>query len=294
MTSGGGRLPGVMGVWLAIATGALAFTTIDPSNTYAYAANVGWINARGDGTNGAVIGAYYCTGFVYGANIGWIKLASGVPANGYAFANNLASDFGVNHDGAGALRGHAYGANIGWLSFESNGNPRVDLRTGNLSGYVWGANIGWISLSNAVAFVRTTSLDTGPDSDGDDLPDAYELMHTNTTGALDGRFGTDTDGDGSPDIDELGADTDPTDGDDNLRITTFTAEHDTNTVAWTARLTRLYRLHSATNVADTNAWADAGPGLMGPPPASPMQHTLTGVTPTGLFYRVEAVLPLSE
>jgi len=89
---------------------ARAGSNIDAANPYAYAANTGWTNLRGDGANGAVIGRYYCSGNMYGANIGWIRLGSGTPANGYCYANSSASDYGVNHDGEGNLRGYAYGA----------------------------------------------------------------------------------------------------------------------------------------------------------------------------------------
>ncbi|MCU0858596.1 MAG: hypothetical protein MUC65_09370 [Pontiellaceae bacterium] len=58
----------------------------------------------------------------------------------------------------------AYGANVGWIAVEqTHGQPRIDLRTGNLNGFAWGANVGWISLSNAQAYVRTVTLDSGPD-----------------------------------------------------------------------------------------------------------------------------------
>lgn len=47
-----------------------ASTTIDTNNAYAYGANIGWCNAFADGTNGAVIGQFYCTGYIYSANVG--------------------------------------------------------------------------------------------------------------------------------------------------------------------------------------------------------------------------------
>jgi hypothetical protein len=43
----------------------------------------------------------------------------------------------------------------------------------------------------------------------------------------------------------------------------------------------------------TNGWLEAGPGLLGPPPSSPMKAQLTGVTATTRFYRVKAVVPLT-
>ena len=148
---------------LCLAIVARASSTINATNRYAYGANVAWMDWRGDdGTNGAVIGEFVCSGYIYGANIGWIHLGNGSPTNHVQYSNTATNDYGVNHDGAGNLSGYAYGANVGWLNFEAQGAPKIDLRTGNLSGYVYGANIGWISLSNAFAFVQTDSLDSRP------------------------------------------------------------------------------------------------------------------------------------
>src|SRR5262249_13519600 len=100
---------------------ARAATTINPGNKYAYGANIGWMDSRGDTNNGAVIGEYVCSGSIYSANVGWINLGSGAPANQIQYQNNSAADFGVNQDGLGNLRGYAYGANIGWINFEATG-----------------------------------------------------------------------------------------------------------------------------------------------------------------------------
>ena len=287
-----------MTVVAMLALGAMAAgaaSNIDPAHPYAYGANIGWINARGDGANGGVVGQYYCSGFVWSANCGWIGLGNR-PANGWQYTNGSATDWGVNHDGQGRLSGYAYGANIGWINFEQTyGQPRIDLRTGNLSGYVWGANVGWISLSNAQAYVRTTSLDAGPDSDADHLPDAYEYQNTNTLAALSGLGGADFDGDGATDAGDYGADTDPLDPGDSLRIVALEVAGGSNTVAWTCRPTRLYWLETTNTLMGAGAgWADAGPGLLGPPALSPMEATVTGVTLPIRFYRVRTSVPLSE
>src|SRR5215470_9711904 len=90
---------------LCLATGCLiilqsstsrAATSINPTNHYCYAANIGWIDWRGDVANGAVIGQTICSGYIYGANIGWINLGNGTPVNGLHYQNNSAGDFGVN------------------------------------------------------------------------------------------------------------------------------------------------------------------------------------------------------
>ncbi len=143
---------------LHYSTGVLAATSINSVNRYAYGANIGWMDWRGDTNNGAVINATYCAGSIYSANVGWISLGTGTPTNGVQYQNLSPNDYGVNVDVAGNLRGYAYGANIGWINFEANGAATVDFATGNLNGYAYGANVGWISLSNAFAHVQTMPL----------------------------------------------------------------------------------------------------------------------------------------
>ena len=82
-------------------------TTINPADKQAYAANLGWMDWRGDTSNGAVIGEYVCAGYVWGGNTGWLHLGDGSPVNGVQYQNDSASDYGVNHDGSGNLRGVA-------------------------------------------------------------------------------------------------------------------------------------------------------------------------------------------
>ena len=40
-------------------------STIDAAGKYAYGANIGWVDLRGNATNGAVIGQYVCSGYIY-------------------------------------------------------------------------------------------------------------------------------------------------------------------------------------------------------------------------------------
>src|SRR5204863_6553314 len=100
--------------------------------------------------------------------------------------------FGVNHDGLGNLRGFAYGANIAWINFESQGAPKIDLKTGRLNGHIYSANCGWISLSNAFAYVQTDTIAPGAlGTNG--LPIAWQLLNFGNTNV---NPNADADGDG--------------------------------------------------------------------------------------------------
>lgn len=285
---------------------APAMTTIDTANAHAYGANIGWINARGDGANGAVIGEYFCSGFLYSANCGWIHLGDGTPVNGFSYQNNSAADFGVNTEQYAAngstfearLRGYAYGANIGWVRFEDLGNPRVNLATGQLLGFAWGANVGWIALSGSGVTVTTTSIAPGPDTDSDTIPDAWERFQAGNLTTLGST--TDRDGDGVLDKDEYAADTDPLDSLDLLQITALVRPRNVagtgsfaTDVTWTSKPTRWYEIEA--NIDLLSPWLTVADSLA-PDGASTFERfndPLLAALPGKRFYRVRAKLPLA-
>lgn len=276
-----------------------AATTIDPANPFAYGANVGWIDGRGDGANGAVIGAFTCSGFVYIANAGWVHLGSGAPANGVRYQNDSPTDYGVNHDGIGNLHGYAYGANIGWLTFtnrDANGGsypgPSVDLISGRLQGYIWSANCGWISLSNQFAVVRTSRMDCGPDADGDGIPDAWERQFAPDLGVLTAPG--DVDGDGHTNLEEFESDTDPLDPNSVFKFWSISKPGSLlpTRLEWTSSPTRQYRVTSTSDLLAPFPWLDVGPGLI---PGSNGATTIQEIPATSdafQFFVIEALKPL--
>jgi hypothetical protein len=247
---------------------------------------------RGDIANGAVIGQYVCSGYLYAANVGWINLGSGAPANGIYYQNLSAGDFGVNKDGLGNLRGYAYGANIGWINFENNGAPSVDLLTGKLNGHVYSANCGWISLSNAFAFVQTSTILPGADTDGDGIADAWEQLKFGNLTTADSS--SDQDLDGASDLNEYLADTNPNDATSNLRITDYSTAFGgtANALTWTSELTRHYYILETPSLDQPATWIDSGLSLIGPDGALTTRNFISTETPMR-FFRVQAVLPLA-
>lgn len=269
---------------------ARSATTIDPANRYAYGANIGWMDWRGDTSNGAVIGEYVCSGYIYAANVGWINLGSGAPTNAIQYQNLSGNDFGVNHDGSGNLRGFAYGANIGWINFETTGSPRVDLKTGQLSGYVYSANCGWLSLSNAFASVQTHTIAAGADTDHDGLPDAWELQHFGTlaTGPND-----DPDGDGMSNLQEYLAGTDPKSAASSLQITDISAPAPGTAVklTWTSVTNRFYNVYELLDITAGPGF-DSGLGTITPDGPVTTSRLVTNTNAPNRFYRVRAFRPL--
>ena len=262
---------------------AVASTTINSDNQYAYGANIGWLNLRGDETAGASLGLFYSEGYAWSPNVGWISLGSGTPDNGWSYANDSDTDWGVNHDGEGNLTGYAYGANIGWINFghgQTEYEPQVDLQTGVLSGYVWGANVGWISLSNSMAYAQTDYLEPGPDGTVAGVPAAWEAMKDDN---LDGMS--------EEEIRRYyywGADAPAT-----ARFTAI--EPDTSeelTLSWNAVESRQYQLLTATNLMDEAAWEDTGLGTI-----QGVDGEITQVLPynedTKRFFRIQPMIPLS-
>jgi hypothetical protein len=288
-------LPWVKAGWslwflAAALAGASAATSINPTNKFAYGANFGWIDARGNTNNGAVIGEFVCSGFLYGANIGWIHLGSNAPANGIQYQNTSAIDYGVNHDGLGNLRGFAYAANVGWINFESTGAPKVDLKTGKLSGSIYSANCGWISLSNAFAVVQTDTIPVGTDSNANGLPDAWERTFFGTLGV---NPNADFDADGMSNKQEYLAGTNPTNSVDRLRITNSSLSPGGTNVnlTWTTVPTRYYSIQKATGLGSP-VWADSGLGIISPA-GSATTRAFTDTSAPARFYRIEAFRPLA-
>lgn len=148
---------------IAYAGPGSGMSNIDPQNTgkrYGWTENGGWINLRGDDTNGVHAGARHLKGFAWHENFGWINFGSGSPQNGESYSNASATDFGVNVESDGALTGYAWGENIGWIVFNTAGESaeqaRIEQESGRFAGYAWGENIGWLSFETVdPAFVAT-------------------------------------------------------------------------------------------------------------------------------------------
>lgn len=274
----------------AMATSATsAQSNFDPEYSVIEVETIGAVNWLPSIEHGAVINQFYASGYIYGANIGWVHLGS-MPSDSFQYRNNRATDFGVNVGLTGELRGFAYGANVGWLSFESIGNPRVNWISGELSGRIWAANLGWIELENAGQTLRIESLATPPDSDGDDIPDAWEMRHASNLTTF--RRGLDADADGQLDADEYLAGTNPLDVNDFLSLDLFFAGDSAEpALRWPTKSNYIYFMDERESLSASATWQ---PTSTEPVIGSGANASLA-VTPGAAFnfYRIRAYPPLS-
>lgn len=119
------------------------------------------------------------------------------------------------------------------------------------------------------------------DSDGDGLPDDWELAYF---GEL-GRDGAgDYDGDGHTDFQEYLTGTDPTNTGDILRVMTIASLGGDTTVLWNATPGKSYRVQVKTNLTDPG-WADL-PGMVTATNSSAFLVDDAAGTETQRFYRV--------
>ncbi len=218
---------------------------IDPTNKHAWAENAGWVNAAPtnsgvtvhfDGTGG------YLTGYAWAENMGWIKVGGNM---GGPYANNSATNWGVNLDAAGNLTGYAWGENVGWIAFSpSNSVTIVDMTTGSFDGKAWGENIGWVSFKGTATNynVRTVAFDAQPLG----TPNWWLAYH-----AVAENFDA---GDGVPAWKKYVMDTDPNVTGAVLRIVSI-SNMPPATVTFTSSARRYYTLQRRDDL-QTGAWTN--------------------------------------
>ncbi len=123
----------------------------------------------------------------------------------------------------------------------------------------------------------------GYDTDADGLPDFWELA---CFGNLSQSATDDPDRDGQNNWLEWQADTSPMDGNDYLHITSFTRNGTHNTLAWTSKPTRLYRVERCATLGAPSPWETV------------LTSTMPGWNNVGFddpgpryFYRIRAIQP---
>ena len=72
---------------LALSASAFAQSTIAPAQSFAWGANVGWLDARPDAAFGVRTADMVCSGYAWSANVGWINL--GDPSFHYLYTGAM-------------------------------------------------------------------------------------------------------------------------------------------------------------------------------------------------------------
>jgi len=136
-----------------------------------------------------------------------------------------------------------------------------------------------------------TVADIPIDSDGDGIPDSWELRYTGSTTNMDAHGHSDSDG--IDNYDEWVADTDPTDEGDYFHITTNRHVLDGVLVCWPSSASRVYDIYHSTNLLSDPAFRVIAYDLPGTPPVNCYTDTVHDADVQG-FYRIGVKLePLS-
>lgn len=214
-----------------------------------------------------------------------VNIRSSVPGNGYASGWSGTSMAGPHVAGVVALLISAHPE----LKGQVDGIERiieqtsVPLTNSQSCGGILGTQIpnntyGWGRVDALAA------LGLG-DSDGDGIPDWWELWHgLNPNDPSDAAL--DSDGDGVSNLDEYLAGTDPRDATDFFHIASITTG--TNCVlSFQSALNRLYTLESRTNLV-TSSWSPVAGQIDIAGNAGLLELSQTNLTPdTARFYRVK-------
>jgi hypothetical protein len=271
--------------------------TMGEGDSYAWAANIGWIEltpGRPNPLDGVVVTDTHLFGYAWSDSTGWINFGDGTPASGIRYSNTDGADSGVNHDGAGNLGGLAWSANLGWINFgwaapADPKRPRFDLLSGNFSGYAWSSNAGWINLESGLLKTDYVCI---TDTDSDGISDTWELENSTTgsRGDLTTLSATgDADGDGVSDRDEYFADTDPRDPHDKLEMLAMGEGASGTLLTWTSRPTRVYRIGQSPNLTQ---WGFSD--LFAPDAGTETTREAAHAPNARRFFKVESLPPLQK
>ena len=171
-------------------------------------------------------------------------------------------------------------------SGQRNWYPTIIGKTDVLGGEY--ANLYWAKWPNASdwprQFLGASIRFRLPDTDGDNIPDAWEQHHWPGVPVALVFPDADLDGDGQSNLDEYLADTDPTNSASYFHITEVHSSVSNETVlAWQSSEYKYYGIEMSTNLSTNTSWTAISSNIRATPPL----NTVTNIIEQpGAVYRI--------
>lgn len=226
-----------------------------------------------------------------GHNVGWIQgsewlaypvnvAAPGLHTVVFRTASPGGGTFFLRRDGVAVTGTLSAPATGGWQTWTSVTRSNVFLTAGEQL-LTFHTDTGNFNLNWMLLIPPAPGLDT----DGDGIPDAWEIRYTgNPTSLVPGAH---NDTDGASNFDEYIADTNPNDALSRLAMRTLSVSDRLEFMAGPASTARVYRLQMYTQ--ETGSWTNLATGLT--PTGTTLSVTHSNPAAPAAFYRVGVSVP---
>lgn len=159
--------------WCCIQVASAEFPslTVNETNRFAWSETTGWIEVRTNDPQPLRIefngSNAFLAGFAHSDALGPIAFSY---TNAGPYANNSATNWGVNLTPSWDLAGFAWSPAAGWIRFDAASDAFIHQQQGHMQGYAWSDQIGLIRWGAAATQALPYGITVDIERNAQDLP----------------------------------------------------------------------------------------------------------------------------